>query len=310
MAPFGVDKTLGAAGVTDHGLLTGLSDNDHPQYRLVSGDADIGVTATGSDQAGAYAITKRVTVITAGAAGTGVRLPASVGAGDFYIVVNATSTNPAAGITNYNNVWPASGDTLRPLAANARNYQVANSICIYVSRGDGTWQVGTIDMKADATSRTVGDLPNFYGAVNMFNGLNVSAGGTFSASVAATFSAALTTSGAVIHSGVISPAALGAGPTADYAPTGLSTCNTIRQDMSAAGVVSGLIAQANGRRIRLFNISGTALNTLTLTHNDGASAAANRFLLPANSSLIIPCNSGVDLAYDGTSSCWRIAGGI
>lgn len=34
----GVDGVDGADGVTDHGLLTGLTDDDHPQYVLAAGD--------------------------------------------------------------------------------------------------------------------------------------------------------------------------------------------------------------------------------------------------------------------------------
>lgn len=310
MSAFGTPQTDGTAGVTDHGLLTGLADNDHPQYRLVTGDADIAVTATGSDQSGAYAITKRLTVVTGGAEGTGVRLPASVAAGDFYIVINATSTNPAAGITNYMATYPASGETIRPNAVNVRNYQVDNSICIYVSRGDGTWQCGTLDMKNDHVTRTMGDFLNFYGAAGFFNGLSVSVGGTFSCSVGATFSSTFAASGAVTFSGAATPTALGAGPTANYAPTGFSTVHTLRQDMSAAGVVSGLAGGAAGRMIQLLNISGTGGNTLTLTHEDAASTAANRFVLPGNANLVIPNNSGVWLWYDTASSRWRVAGGV
>lgn len=32
-------EKIGAGGVTDHGLLTGLEDNDHPQYLLTTGKA-------------------------------------------------------------------------------------------------------------------------------------------------------------------------------------------------------------------------------------------------------------------------------
>jgi hypothetical protein len=36
-----------AGGVTDHGALTGLEDNDHPQYELAANDAAAAVTAMG-----------------------------------------------------------------------------------------------------------------------------------------------------------------------------------------------------------------------------------------------------------------------
>lgn len=284
MAPFNVPQTAAA-------VAAGL-------YRLNSGDAEIGITATGTDQASAYALTKRVSVVTAGNT-AGVRLPGGVGAGDFYIVVNATGTNPAAALANFVACYPSSGETIRPNAANVRNYQCANTICIYVSRGDGTWHCGTQDMKSDHVSRTVTDNNFFYGSTNFFNGVGISVGGTFDVSVASTFSGRFKTTGK------ISPSALGVGPTADYTPTGLSSCNVIRQDMSAAGAVSGLAAQTDGTLIYLTNIATSALNTLTLTHDDAASTAANRFYLPDNASLVIPSNGGVWLWYDGTSSRWR-----
>ena len=40
------ESALGGGGVTDHGALTGLSDNDHPQYLLV---ADLPVAISGGD---------------------------------------------------------------------------------------------------------------------------------------------------------------------------------------------------------------------------------------------------------------------
>lgn len=291
MAPFNVPQTVAAA------VAAGL-------YRLNSGDAEIGITATGANQAAAYALTKRVSVVTGGNT-AGVRLPAGVGAGDFYIVVNATGTNPGAGLSNFIACYPASGETVRPNGVDVRNYQCANTLCIYVSRGDGTWQCGTMDMKSDAISRTVTDHQYFYGAGNFYNGLSVSTGGTFDVSVAATFTSSARLSARARMDGKISPTALGAGPTADYNPTGLSTCNVIRQDMSAAGVVSGLTAQTDGTLIYLANIATSVLNTLTLTHDDAASTAANRFYLPGNASLVIPNNGGAWLWYDGTSSRWR-----
>ena len=33
------ERPAGGSGVTDHGALTGLSDNDHPQYLLTTGTA-------------------------------------------------------------------------------------------------------------------------------------------------------------------------------------------------------------------------------------------------------------------------------
>lgn len=264
-------------------------------------DYEGAITAVGANQGAAYGLTKHVSRVTGGAT-AGVRLPAAVRAGEIYIVLNDTAASPGAGLSSYINVYPASGETILPNSVNVRDYLSSNLAGVYVSLGSGEWEAIPCDMKSDHVNRTIGDFCTFYGAATFVNGLTSSS--TTDLTGAVTMSASFTCSG------IISPTALGAGPTANYAPTGLSTCSVIRQDMSAAGVVSGLTAQASGRTIKLFNISGTALNTLTLNHEDAASTAANRFVLPANSNLVIPCNSGVELWYDGTSSRWRVAGGI
>jgi hypothetical protein len=114
--------------------------------------------------------------------------------------------------------------------------------------------------------------------------------------------------GAVVEDSVISPTALGAGTTNDYAPTGLSGARIIRQDVSAATVVTGLVAQQAGQLVVLMNIATAGGNTLTLNHDDGGSTAANRFLLSGLAAVVIPAGGSLELWYDGTSSRWRTVG--
>lgn len=68
---------------------------------------------------------------------------------------------------------------------------------------------------------------------------------------------------------------------------------------------TGVAAPATADRvIQLQNIGGTG--TLTLTHQDAASDAANRFICPNNASVVIRPGGGVILKYDNTASRWRI----
>lgn len=111
---------------------------------------------------------------------------------------------------------------------------------------------------------------------------------------------------AMREAGDITPAALGVGPTNNYAPAGLATTRNIRQDMSAAGVLTGLLAQADGSLITIYNISAVGVNTMTLNHEDAGSAAANRFILSGLVSLVVPAGGSVTLWYDLTSTRWRV----
>lgn len=110
---------------------------------------------------------------------------------------------------------------------------------------------------------------------------------------------------AIRLSGDISPTAI-TGSNDNYAPTGLSTASTIRQDLSAAATLTGLTGGSDGRVIFLYNIATTAGRTLTFTH-DATSTAANRFLCPGGVAYVVPPTGGVVLQYDSTSSRWRVS---
>lgn len=107
----------------------------------------------------------------------------------------------------------------------------------------------------------------------------------------------------------ISPAQLTANVD-NYAPTDITLANVIRQDVDATGrTITGLSGGATGRIIVLHNIATGAPNIITLTHEDGASSATNRFLLPGGTSLTIGPGASVMLIYDGHASTnrWRVA---
>lgn len=115
---------------------------------------------------------------------------------------------------------------------------------------------------------------------------------------AASVGGLLTASAAVIESGVISPTILGAS-TNDYAPTGQATARVARISSSLDINITGLVAQTSGQKILLDNV-GTF--NITLTSNDTASSAANRFSLPTP--LVLRPGQTTDFRYDGTLSLW------
>lgn len=120
-----------------------------------------------------------------------------------------------------------------------------------------------------------------------------------------TASAALVAAGTVARTGDISPAALGAGSTDNYAPTGLSTASRLRATPVATSVLTGITGGADGRELWLDNISAT--ESLQLNH-DATSTATNRFFLPNNANLTMLPNTSVLLVYDATlaSGRWRV----
>jgi hypothetical protein len=111
----------------------------------------------------------------------------------------------------------------------------------------------------------------------------------------------VTDAGLFALTGIISPAALAAGNTNDYAPANLATSSVLRLTPNAAGsVLTGLAASANAV-LFLTNI-GTA--NLTLLGNNTGSLAANRFLIP--SPIILQPNQSINLWYDTASTGWRV----
>jgi len=107
---------------------------------------------------------------------------------------------------------------------------------------------------------------------------------------------------AIKATGSITPTAL-SGAVNDYAPTGFSTCTVIRLDGGAADRnITGLAGGADGRIVIVHNIGGT--NSLVFKDSDGASTAANRLAIGADTTIAV--NQTIAFRYDGTSSRWRL----
>jgi hypothetical protein len=106
-------------------------------------------------------------------------------------------------------------------------------------------------------------------------------------------------SAAFSFTGIVTPAQITADQN-DYNPTGLATANVLRISSDAARSITGIAAQGTGRFLFLFNVGAFAI---TLTDEDAASAAANRFAVP--SAPIISADGSRAIWYDITSSRWR-----
>lgn len=105
--------------------------------------------------------------------------------------------------------------------------------------------------------------------------------------------------GAFALKGDITPTAL-SGDVDDWNPTGLADAAVIRISSSTDVNITGLAGGADGRIIVIENIG---FNNITLTSEDGASTAANQFLLNTNVLLL-----GLEIAvlqYDATTARWR-----
>lgn len=108
--------------------------------------------------------------------------------------------------------------------------------------------------------------------------------------------------GAARMTGAISPAQLTA-DTHNWNPTGLSNASVIRVDIDAARSLTGIVAQASGTMLMLYNVSTFAL---TIPHDDANSTAANRFYCPDAASFTIRQKANAWFRYDGTHSRWTL----
>ena len=111
----------------------------------------------------------------------------------------------------------------------------------------------------------------------------------------------LTLAGPRLMTGVISPTQL-TGNTDNWNPTGLATANVIRMDVDAPRTITGIVAQASGTILILYNKTNF---TITLAH-DATSTAANRFYCTGNVDMGILAHGTVEARYDGTDSRWCV----
>lgn len=94
----------------------------------------------------------------------------------------------------------------------------------------------------------------------------------------------------------------------NYAPTGFSTCTTVRLTTDAARTITGLAGGTDGRIVTLFNAGGF---NITLPNQSASSSAANQFYFGAGNDLVLHPGEGILLRYDAAIGIWTpIAGGL
>lgn len=94
----------------------------------------------------------------------------------------------------------------------------------------------------------------------------------------------------------------------DFNPTGLSGAHVMRLTCNDVVELSGIVPIADGAVLHIFRVDTDPDNLLTLTHEDTASSAANRFILPGGASISVSLHGSISLWYDGTSNRWRVMG--
>ena len=108
---------------------------------------------------------------------------------------------------------------------------------------------------------------------------------------------------------IITPAQLTV-DTDNYNPTGLATCNLIRQDISDTIQLSGLVAPATGvNKVIWFTCITTLNEKITFMHNSGDSSSGNKFFLKDNANKDLKEGETAGLWYDhlgdSGNGCWR-----
>lgn len=169
--------------------------------------------------------------------------------------------------------------------------------------GAGEGIGGTLDLRG-ANGATATSTSRAGGNINVIPGTGVSGGSD----------GMLRLTAGVAFVSPLSPSTLAAGSTDNYSPTGIGTANILRLTPDAGGTsaISGIVPTAGGSLGaggRLLLICNIGSANLTLTH-DATSTAANRFLCPGSTDLVIPANATRQLWYDATSSRWRVMGAV
>jgi hypothetical protein len=134
----GVDATLRTVADgegTDSGLMLSSAGFGPGSGKYLFATVATGITAAGTDQAGATALTTERNNVTTVAANAGVRLPAAVG-GEAILVVS--------GGANALKVYPATGDAIDALAANAAFTQAVGDRTVYYAVSNALWLSMTV----------------------------------------------------------------------------------------------------------------------------------------------------------------------
>ena len=170
-----------------------------------------------------------------------------------------------------------------------------NDTCFYCIKGQSgsEWEVGlgTYVSATPALARTT-----------VIASSNAGAAVNFSAGTKDVF---ITSPAIAQGHGVLSPASI-TGDQNDYNPTGLGLANILALTNDNVRYITGLAGGFPGRRITL-HVLETAQGPSILRDESTASAAANRFNLPARRVFLWPGDT-IDLFYDPVTSRWDTVG--
>lgn len=230
------------------------------------------VTAAGTTQGTATALSNMYNVVTTVPASSGVRLPNPASTG-LKISVHNRGTNAL-------NVYPASGATIDSASVNTAIALPSNSSITFESTSTTSWLTTVPPVIADSGM-----------AVNYQNGRT-------------TVATALLPSN--LPANVVTDTLTG--NQNNYNPAGLSTAIQLRLTASGADrTITGLqffgtMGSPGLSELKITNVG--ASNNLILSHLSGSSNAANQFSFDTNDVVLTP-GQNLTIFYDYTSSKWR-----
>lgn len=116
-----------------------------------------------------------------------------------------------------------------------------------------------------------------------------------------------------LQGGLVLPNIIYAAVTAtknDYSPTGWQSCTMLALDPDAARTITGFAAPTNAMEgTEKYIRNDDAAFSITLTHQDAASSASNRMVLPNNASVVIRPRASFGMVWDddgaGANYRWR-----
>lgn len=150
-------------------------------------------------------------------------------------------------------------------------------------------------------------LRNFTGGVDLLNFDNAGVGFFYNPT---TFQLATTFQSGTVNNmterllGEIVASAISANQN-DYSPTGLANAAVLIVSATAPFNITGLATPTTGRRLIVYN---SGANSITLTHQDAASAAANRFIGRNGANTVLAASTGVELYYSPSIGRWLMVG--
>jgi len=311
---------------SDHGSLTGLGDDDHPQYAEIANTETItGVWTHGA----ALKVADTFSVIvghTTGVLTNGLEV-LGTSTTDAAIGIACFSASTTGGELEFGKSRNASlggntivqaGDTLGLISAygaDGTNYDLAAQIKFLVGAtpSAGTDMPGIISFltSLNATATPVerlkldenGDIYTMHASAADITWIG--------------YNSTLATAGLKVELGTASTYALVSLP-ATSVPTMLATASTVvgannnvtantpvlRWAGASAGSFTGIIPAANGQVLRILNMHASSI--LTLNHEDTNSTSTNRFTLPGAANYAIDPLECITLWYDATSTRWVI----